>query len=181
MFNRSNLLIVAVAILGAALGLFVSSRMGGYADKPVPPGVAVLKIGDARADVELTDLDGKSRRLSEFDGQLVLLNFWASWCGPCREEMPLLDAMQDKLTTKGLHVIGVALDDPDAVRDFLKDSPVRYPILIADEENDPSLRFGDTKSVLPYSVLIGRDGKILAQRAGNFTESSLDDWLRPHL
>ena len=181
MFNRSNLAIVAVAILGAALGLFASMRMNGDADRPVPPGVTVLKVGDQRSDLELADLDGKPRRLSEFDGKLVLLNFWATWCGPCREEMPLLDATYEKLSDKGLLVVGVAIDDPDAVRDFLKDYPIRYPILLTGEDEDASLRYGDTKSVLPYSVLIGRDGRLLAQRAGYFSEDSLGEWLEPHL
>ncbi|MFT3790219.1 MAG: TlpA disulfide reductase family protein [Rudaea sp.] len=180
--DRSHLAIVAVAILGALLGLLASTWMGGFAEKPVPPGVRVLQIGDQRADLELVDLDGKPRRLSEFDGQLVLLNFWASWCGPCREEMPLLDASSEKLAGRGLRVVGVAIDDAEAVREFLKDSPVRYPILLGgDEDEDASLRFGDTRSVLPYSVLIGRDGKILARRAGYFTEASLSAWLEPHL
>ena len=180
MFNRSNLVIIAVAVLGAALGLLASTHMDGVAEKPVPPGVTVLKVGDARADLELSDAEGKSRRLSEFDGKLVLLNFWATWCGPCREEMPLLDATSEKLG-KDLHVVGVAIDDGEAVREFLKEYPVRYPILVSSEDDDLSLRFGDTKSVLPYSVLIGRDGKILAQRAGYFTEKSLMGWLQPHL
>ena len=180
MFNRSNLVIIAVAVLGAALGLLASTHMDGFAEKPVPPGVTVLKVGDARADLELSDAEGKSRRLSEFDGKLVLLNFWATWCGPCREEMPLLDATSEKLG-KDLHVVGVAIDDGEAVREFLKEYPVRYPILVSSEDDDLSLRFGDTKSVLPYSVLIGRDGKILAQRAGYFTEKSLMGWLQPHL
>lgn len=181
MFNRSNLAIVAVAILGAALGLFVSSRMGGFAEKPVPPGMTVLKVGDQRADLELADLEGKPRRLSEFDGKLVLLNFWATWCGPCREEMPLLDAAHEKLADKGLLVVGVAIDDSDAVRDFLKDYPIRYPILLAGEDEDASLRYGDTRSVLPYSVLIDRNGKLVAQRAGVFGDASLTQWLEPHL
>ena len=181
MFNRSNLVIVAVAVLGAALGLFVSAHMDGLPDKPVPPGMTVLKVGDARADLELADLDGQTRHLSEFDGKFVLLNFWATWCGPCREEMPLLDATDEKLADKDLRVVGVAIDDVEAVRDFLKEYPVRYPVLISGEDQDASLRYGDTKSVLPYSVLIGRDGRILAQRAGYFTEASLNGWLQPHL
>lgn len=179
--DRSHLAIVAVAVLGAALGLFASTHMGGFAEKPLPPGMTALKVGDARADLELTDLDGRPRRLSEFDGQLVLLNFWASWCGPCREEMPLLDATHEKFADRGLNVVGIAVDDSDAVRDFLKDYPVRYPILLAGDDEDASLRFGDTRGVLPYSVLIGRDGKLLAQRAGYFDENTLSAWLEPHL
>ncbi len=181
MFTRANLLIVLVAIVGAALGLLVSTGMGRFAAAPVPPGVDILKLGDTRADLELTDVSGKPRRLSEWDGKLVLVNFWASWCGPCREEMPLLDATREKLAGKNLEVVGIAIDNARAVADFLKDSPVRYPILIGDENDDVSLRFGDTRGVLPYSVLIGRDGKLLARRAGNFSQGSLMRWLAPYL
>ena len=182
MLSRTNLLIVAVAVIGALLGLLASTSMDALFAPPVPAGVDVLKVGDARADLELMDLAGKPRRLSEWDGKVVLVNFWASWCGPCREEMPLLDATRSRLAPQGFEVLGVAIDDAQAVQDFLKDSPVRYPILLADENSeDPSLRFGDTRSVLPYSVLIGRDGKLLAQRAGNFSADGLERWLSPHL
>jgi thiol-disulfide isomerase/thioredoxin len=182
MFNRTNLLIVVVAVLGALLGLAASSGMDGMFAPSLPANVTILKLGDARADVDLIDLAGKQRRLSEWDGKIVLLNFWASWCGPCREEMPLLDATRSRLASRGFEVVGVAIDDADAVQNFLKDSPVNYPILVADEDgDDPSVRYGDTRSVLPYSVLIGRDGRLIAQRAGNFSEDSLERWLRPHL
>ena len=80
-------------------------------------------------------------------------------------------------------MLGIAMDDRDAVRDFLKIRPVQYPILISDSnsaQDDPSLLFGDTRSVLPYSVLIGRDGKLLAQHAGGFSEDGLMQWLQPH-
>lgn len=182
MFNRTNLLIVAVAILGSALGLAASSHMDSLFAPALPADVDVLKPGDARADLEFVDLAGKQRRLSEWDGKVVLVNFWASWCGPCREEMPLLDTTRTRLATRGFEVVGIAIDDAEAVQDFLKDSPVHYPILLADENgDDPSLRFGDTRSVLPYSVLIGRDGKLLAQRAGNFSADSLERWLGSHV
>ena len=182
MFDRSNLIVVAVAILGAVLGLLAGGFYRQPPDKPAPPGVSVLRKGDMRADPALADLEGQPRRLGEWDGRLVLVNFWATWCGPCRDEMPLLDHSGVLFAEKGLQVVGIAIDDAEAVRGFLKENPVRYPILL-DVANgvDPSVIFGDTRQVLPFSVLIGRDGRIVDQRAGSFSQASLAAWLQPHL
>jgi thiol-disulfide isomerase/thioredoxin len=178
MFNRANLLIVAVAIVGAALGLLVGQRFERPAEVPVPPGVTVLKPGDARPDLSFADMSGKPRRLSEWNGKVVLLNFWATWCEPCRDEMPLLDRTRG---ANGVEVVGVAVDDPDAVKEYLKDYPVGYPILIGDDADNPELIFGDRRSVLPYSVLIDKNGKLLAQREGSFTAERLHSWLAENL
>ncbi len=185
MFNRTNLLIVMIALLGAGLGLFAGQWFEHAHERTptVPDGVHVLKLGDQRTDLSLTDSAGRTRRLREWNGKLVLINFWATWCGPCREEMPLLDRARARFADKDVEVLGIAMDDRDAVRDFLKIRPVQYPILISDSnsaQDDPSLLFGDTRSVLPYSVLIGRDGKLLAQHAGGFSEDGLMQWLQPH-
>ena len=148
------------------------------AEIPLPPGVTVLKLGDARPDLSFADMAGKTRHLSEWNGKVVLLNFWATWCGPCREEMPLLDRTRG---TQGLEVVGVAVDDADAVKDYLKDNPVAYPILLGDDAANPELLFGDRRSVLPYSVLIGKDGKLLARQEGRFTADMLRSWLSENL
>ena len=182
MFDRSNLLIAAVAVLGAVLGLLAGGWFRQPHERAAPPGVTVLHTGDRRADLDLPDTQGKPRRLSEWDGRLLLVNFWASWCGPCRDEMPLLDHAGTQWAGNGLQVVGVAIDDPDAVRDFLKNNPVRYPILVdSGSSTDPSLLFGDTRGVLPFSVLIDRDGRVVGQRAGSFSQASLTNWLQPHL
>lgn len=185
MFNRTNLLIVVIALFGAGLGLFAGQWFDRAHERTatVPDGMHVLKLGDQRTDLSLTDVDGRVRRLSEWDGKLLLINFWATWCGPCREEMPLLDRVRIRFADRNLEVLGIAIDDRDAVRQFLKASPVQYPILNSNSDSaqdDPSLLFGDTRSVLPYSVLIGPDGRLLAQRAGNFSEATLLAWLEPH-
>lgn len=184
--DRGTLLIVALAIAGALGGLGLSLWLRPAAPAPgvtVTAPAATLAIGDLREDVVLPDREGRQRRLSEWDGRLVLLNFWASWCGPCREEMPLLDRAQTRHADKGLAVIGVAAEDAEPALAFLDRHPVDYAILIdaPGASPDVSLRFGNTRSVLPFNVLIGRDGRILASRVGNFDEAGLERWLAPHL
>ncbi len=182
MFNRTHLLIVALALAGALGGLLAGSWL-----RPLPPsargGEAKTLVGSPRPDATLPGLDGQPQSLAQWDGKLVLLNFWASWCGPCIEEMPLLDRAQQRLAGRGVQVVGIAADNAAATKAFLDEHPVRYPILVDDPErgHDLSLDYGNTRSVLPYSVLVGRDGRILAQRFGNFSESGLDQWLAPHL
>jgi thiol-disulfide isomerase/thioredoxin len=177
MLNRQNLLIVAIAILGALLGLYAGTYFG---QPRLTSTGAKLKPGEHLTDLQFSGVDGRPHRLHEWDGKLVLVNFWATWCGPCREEMPLLDRTRTHLAYKGIEIVGVAIDDADAVAGFLKDSPVRYPILVGGD-TDTLVNFGDGSGVLPYSVLLGRDGSVLSQRAGSFSESSLERWLQPHL
>ncbi len=179
--DRGNLLVVALA-LGGALGGFGLSM---WLHPGRMPQTAAL-AGTARPALELPDIDGTRTSIARWDGRLVLVNFWASWCGPCVEEMPLLDRMQQRHAAAGLQIVGIATDGVQPTRDFLGRHPVAYPILIDDPDlrtntGDSAAIYGNTRNVLPYSVLIGRDGRILAQHYGNFSETSLDAWLRPHL
>jgi len=184
MFNRTNLLIILLAIASAGFGLVLSQMLRPpsvqTANVPMPD---VLGIGDQVDDTDLPDRDGRMRRLSEWRGKLVVLNFWASWCGPCREEMPMLDNLRVRYANQGLEVVGVAAEEASAASGFLQVNPVAYPILInaPTDATDLSWRLGNAQSVLPYTVLIGRDGRIIATRMGNFSESALEDWIAPHL
>lgn len=186
MFNRTNLLIIVLAIASAGIGLGLSAMLRRGPAPPQAPLVStpgVLAVGDATGDVRLPDRDGKPRSLAEWSGKLVVMNFWASWCGPCREEMPMLDRAHQRYAARGVEVIGVASEEAPAALGFLQSHPVSYPILINSpaDDVDLSLRFGNTQSVLPFTALVGRDGRILATRMGSFSEKALDDWIAPYL
>jgi peroxiredoxin len=177
MLSRANIVILGLA-LAAAIG-------GGWLQHEsqvvhTPPGVDVANVGDLRPDLLLTSLDGKPRHLSEFQGQRVLINFWASWCVACLAEMPALNAAQHKFADRDAIVLGIAMDDSQRVHDFLNAHPVDYPILIGQlDAPSTSLRLGDADEVLPFSVLLDANGRILAMRRGPLDPSQLGKWLSP--
>jgi len=179
--ERSHLLVVALAVGGALAGFGLSVRL-----HPARMPQSTALVGSPRPALELPDAAGTPTAISRWDGRLVLLNFWASWCGPCIEEMPVLDRAQQRHAAAGLQVVGIASDAAAATRAFLAEHPVAYPILVDDPDaatngRDSAAIYGNERNVLPYSVLIGRDGRILAQHYGNFSEASLEAWLQPHL
>ena len=177
MLSRPNLIILGLAVL-AAIG-------GGWLQHEsqvarTPPGVDVANVGDLRPDLALTGLDGKLHHLSEFHGQRVLINFWASWCVPCLAEMPTLNTAQNNFADQGAIVLGIAMDDPEHVHSFLSAHPVDYPILLGRLDSpSTSLRLGDTDEVLPFSVLLDAHGRIVAMRRGPLEPSQLGKWLSP--
>lgn len=112
-----------------------------------------------------------------YPGRPLLINVWASWCGPCIEEMPELERYARSQPKDGLQVIGLALDSPENIRDFLGRVPVSYPILVdTPGPADASVWLGNRKGVLPYSVLVGADGEILKQKVGPFAPGEITRW-----
>lgn len=133
-----------------------------------------------RPDFTLSDLTGTPRSIAEWDGRVVLVNFWAPWCKPCREEMPMLVQLQRDYGMQGLQVLGLAIDEPAPVQAFAREVPVNYP-LFADLLPTLAVQeaFGDTR--LPYSVLIDRQGRMVYRKAGALTRPELDAELKKHL
>ena len=191
--NTRTVLIVAMlaASLGAIAGALVSgpgplwrSALGqrvlqGAMDAQAPPppaGVVVAKRGVPIPTLRLQDLQDRTVAVPEtWAGRPLLINVWASWCGPCIEEMPELQRFSTQQGPRGIQVVGIALDTPDAVRDFLSRIPVHYPILLdAPGPGDAGVRLGNLKGVLPYSVLIDAEGRLLKQRIGPFAAGELD-------
>lgn len=132
-------------------------------------------------NARFTTLDGKPASLKALRGKRVLLNFWATWCGPCRREMPLLDSFSRSGRARGIETVGIALDDGTHVRDFLKKTPVHYPIWIGgDDSMDLLPALGNGGIVVPFTVLLDRQGKAVARWTGPLQEADLKRALDAH-
>lgn len=135
-----------------------------------------MKVGDVAPDFTRADVSGGQVQLSKYRGRLVLLNFWASWCEPCREEMPQFSKWQRELGAKGLQVLGVSMDDDaGAVKKFLAAYPVDYPIVMGDA--DFAGRFGGVLG-LPLSYLIDARGRVVARHQGEVDLAKLEAEIR---
>ena len=149
------MLLVAVAILGAGAAIY-SMRHHESSQAPSANPMA--------PDFTLPQLDGRDLRLSSYRGKLVLLDFWASWCAPCREETPHLIELQNKYGGRGLQIIGVSMDDsPDPARAFYQQFHMNYPVAMGNAKTGEL--YGGVLG-LPIAFLIKRDGRIYAKHIG---------------
>ena len=162
--GRRNLLILAAVATTAAVA-------GGIA------GTLALQARSGAADLlsaKYPDLSGRPRRLAEWRGRPLLCNFWASWCAPCREELPLLDAAQKEHAAIGLQVVGIAIDSVRNIQEFLKSVPVGFPVLIAEGSAiDLMRRLGNRNAGLPFSVGLDRAGRVRERRLGAYSAAEL--------
>ena len=135
--------------------------------RPVQAEAPALKVGDRRPDFTLSDLDGKPRSVSEWDGKLLFVNFWATWCPPCLEEIPDFVELQAAHGDSDVQFLGVALDRPDNVRRFMQEQGMNYPSLHGERDAiDLGKRYGNRIGALPYTVVVGRDGRVLLMHQG---------------
>jgi thiol-disulfide isomerase/thioredoxin len=162
--RRRGLALVAIGAGAAATGALIGAFV-------VQSGSGATRLLGAR----FVDLEGRPHRLLDWGGKVLLCNFWATWCAPCREEIPLLVAAKHKYAAMGLEIIGIGIDQAAKLRDFAANFRVNYPILVSGPEAIDLLRaLGNAAGALPYSVLVDRAGRIAFRRLGAFRKDELD-------
>lgn len=134
-----------------------------------------------RPGFTLATIDGESRSAEEWDGQVLLVDFWASWCIPCREEMPVFNELRARYGEQGFEVVGLAADELEKVKEFLTEVQVDFPIVYGDlfDVMDISAEYGNSFGGLPYSAFIDRDGNIrYTQKPGEVTLEEAEEILK---
>ena len=118
--------------------------------------------------------DGKSANSENWRQKVLIVNFWASWCPPCVEEMPTLDKIAQEYASKNVLIVGIGIDSPTNVREFLLKTPVSYPIVIGGlEGSNLAKQMGNAQGALPYTVIINRKGQAIFTKLGKISEEEL--------
>ena len=172
MSRMPYLFLVLIVALGAGLA---SYRLGGSeAIAATPPGDAASRL----AALSLPDTAGRPQPLAAWQGKVRVLNFWATWCPPCRKELPGFARLSRKFADKGVQFVGISIDDADKVQDFRQETAIPYPLLIADT-NTLALTapLGNPTLGLPFTVVLDRQGKVALQKVGIVNEGQLEELL----
>lgn len=130
------------------------------------PAFAARKIPEVLPDLALPGLDGRSHRLADWKGHPLLVNFWASWCEPCRREIPLLRSLRRERSPDGLEILGIAIDFRDAAEKYARDARIDYPVLLGEQGGYEAAAAFGMDPVLPFSVFADRTGRIVTLKVG---------------
>lgn len=174
---HTKVLLVIAAIIAFAIGAILNS-VKVETDFPT---AALLSAELIEVNAESID-DTQSVAVASKLNTLTLVNFWASWCAPCRQEMPLFEAMYRVNSENGFTVIGIAIDTPDRTQAMLDSMDITYPILYAEATGNQLMEsVGNPQGLLPYSLLLNEKGELIDQVLGTIHEPQIVDWLESHL
>lgn len=156
----------------AGVSLWLAGR---HATPPAPPSGPVEVSAAAIQSARFADVEGNPRMLGQFAGKVVVVNFWATWCTPCREEMPGFVKLQSRWQGRGVQFVGIAQDEPAKVAAFGRELAINYPLWLGEAEvMDLSRRLGNRLGVLPHTVLLDPEGRVIDSRIGVFDEPTLE-------
>ncbi|HEX4781660.1 MAG TPA: TlpA disulfide reductase family protein [Usitatibacter sp.] len=159
---------VALAAALAGTGLWIATAPAPRLAAPDIAPSAVFAAG-------FTDLQGASRSLGQFQGRVLVVNFWATWCAPCREEMPAFSRLQAAWGQRGVQFVGLSSEEPRQVAGFARGLGVTYPLWVGgDDVSELSRRLGNTSGALPHTVVLDPSGRVMAQKVGAYPEAALN-------
>jgi thiol-disulfide isomerase/thioredoxin len=181
-------LVIAILIAAGAIGFGVYEWLQPLPSAPIAaaaatpsPAMPPALSADQAMNIGLDDLEGAQHTLADWHGKVLLVNFWATWCPPCRQEIPLLVKLQAKYAAQGLQIVGIATDEQNEtdVRSFLRQVVVNYPILIGNNQAPQIIAALGGKYVgLPYSMLLDRDGRLFKIHTGELEPTDAENLIR---
>ncbi len=131
-------------------------------------------------DFEFPDVSDQQHSISEWQGKIRVINFWATWCPPCIKEMPAFVEMQDQFGSKGLQFIGIALEDKEPVKEYLAKMKINYPILIGDFAGvSLAHQLGNTVDAVPFTLIFNQKGEIIYQHQGGISKEDILEVIQP--
>ncbi len=173
---------LTAVIIATALAAGIWSGVRYYQSAQTPQFQMTGKGVESLPEFALPDLEGKLRNSSEWKGDVLVINFWATWCPPCREEMPRFIEMQERYRDKGLQFIGIAIDDLEMVQDFHDVYGINFPTLIGGMEAVKLANtLGNRFDSLPFTAVFDRKGKTRYIQAGEITDEILETKVVPLL
>lgn len=180
---RGGLILATIAVgLGAGIGIHYITETP--KQKPAPRNATAVSVEtESRLPAfQLVTPDGDIADSANWNNKILIVNFWATWCTPCKKEMPAFVRFQEKYRDHGVQFVGIAMDEPQPVREFIAQLGVNYPILLDDGSAVTlSRRMGNRKGVLPYTAIYNRAGELIHTRAGEISELELSEWIEPLL
>jgi thiol-disulfide isomerase/thioredoxin len=167
--------LVALLALAAGIAAYLASRQVLVPEKPAVPATPQAVIPSTRPDVTLADRNGKLRSLSEWGGKPAIINFWATWCAPCRREIPMLNDLARDPAFSEFALIGIAIDFREDVLRYLTTTPIDYTVLIGEQDGlDAARAFGMESIGLPFTVFTDKADRIVTVHVGELHRSQAD-------
>jgi thiol-disulfide isomerase/thioredoxin len=176
---RAFALFAVVAGLSAAGGVayHLWSRGNGAG-----PGMDPAAVVEHLFSVRVADVKGGTQSLEQWRGKVLVVNYWATWCAPCREEIPVFVRLQERHGSRGLQFVGIAIDQADKVAEFAAEFHINYPLLLGGLDTIELLRrAGNRAGVLPYTLVIDRKGNLVSRQPGGLKEAKLESLIQPLL